>query len=361
MRTCLLAVMLASFTAAVAAQPERAVRAARERELALVQHLRHHLQDPGDGLSLAADRRDLQRLRTSASIAPEPPVASTPATDTLTLLDRLSVIADLWWARIDTRAPFGLVRRDQLEALGRARDAIGLLQSRASRNDRDRFLPETRLEVDALAAMLAGQGELNDAAIEVALRIADQAAAGRPIFPLGPYGPGAPGNTLPYPQGATSPYGPLNAPSDGRRPERWYPPPPPGGTGGATPYELPPGYAGYAPGAGPGPDSAGTIACQTLRNSASASSSVADMLRTAECWSRLPTWPGWAIQVEESLDWAVEYARLDRDCTALGSAIDKVRELGGRLAAAGRSATIAGLAARAESDRRWLRATGACH
>ena len=54
--------------AVVGQQPDAAVREQRERELALVQHLRRHVADPGDGLSLAADRRDLLRMRAGAIV-----------------------------------------------------------------------------------------------------------------------------------------------------------------------------------------------------------------------------------------------------------------------------------------------------
>jgi hypothetical protein len=97
-----------------------------------------------------------------------------------------------------------------------------------------------------------------------------------------------------------------------------------------------------------------------LRQSASASESVTDMLRAAECWSRQPVWPGWAAQVHEALDWAAIYARLDRQCDGLDTVIDKIRELGSRTAIAGLTPEMTSLAQRAELDRRWMRSQNIC-
>jgi hypothetical protein len=66
MQKWLAAVAILCLGPAAAGQSGSAVRKQRERELALVQHLRRHLMDPGDGLALAADRRDLQRMRARA-------------------------------------------------------------------------------------------------------------------------------------------------------------------------------------------------------------------------------------------------------------------------------------------------------
>jgi hypothetical protein len=85
-----------------------------------------------------------------------------------------------------------------------------------------------------------------------------------------------------------------------------------------------------------------------------------DMLRAAECWSGQPTWPGWAAQVYEALDWAATYARLDRDCDGLDTAIDKVREFGSRTAIAGLQTEMTSLAERAERDRRSMRSQNLC-
>jgi hypothetical protein len=133
------------------------------------------------------------------------------------------------------------------------------------------------------------------------------------------------------------------------------PPLPP--ASGPTPYTLPPGYAGYTADAA---TAAGTVAsCQVLRQSAGVSASATDMMRAAECWSRLTAWRGWAAQTGEALDWAMSYARIDRDCHALGDAIDRLRELGRAMAAEG-SFDVTSLAARGEADRRRLKAAGQC-
>jgi hypothetical protein len=361
MRKWLIALVIAGTGLRVAAQPDQAVREQRERELALVQHLRRHLMNPGDGLALAADRRDLQRMRAGAvaavAPAPMPGVAMTDAD----LLDTLAVVADLWHARLDDRIPFGLMPRDRLSPLARAQAALGQLQSHATRGDRDHFMPEMLVEVQALSRFAAGQGDLSDQAIDVALRIADQAATGQPMLGAGPYpmmppGAGYPPTAYPPPSGSypESPAGQPPGPA-GPPPPSGPPPSPP--SGGPSPYDLPPGYAGYAPSA---QGVAGSTGCQTLRQSASAAGSMTDMLRAAECWSGQPTWPGWAALVYEALDWAVTYARLDRNCDGLDTAIDKVRELGSKTAIAGLQTEMTSLAERAERERRWMRSQNLC-
>ena len=85
------------------------------------------------------------------------------------------------------------------------------------------------------------------------------------------------------------------------------------------------------------------------------------MLRAAECWRGLTAWRGWAAQTEEALDWAMSYARFDRDCQTLGDAIETLRELGRPMAAAGTSSDVTALVARGEADRRRLKAAGQCH
>ena len=359
MRTPLIVLALWCAGASVLAQSDVAQREQRERELALVQHLHRHVLDPGDGLALAADRRDLQRMRAGAIATSVPPAApGTPVSDGA-LLETLAVAADLWHARLNDRVPFGLMPRDRVAPLARAQDAIGQLQSRASRSYRDRFIAGMLAELQALSRFAAGQGEVSDQAIDLALRVADQAATGRPMpgpYPVSPpQGASYPPTAGRYPiDAAGGALGPTGTPPPGAMPPG--PPAPP--SEGPTPYELPPGYAGYAPGAQSA--MAATAACQTLRQSASASLSVTDMLRAAECWTRQPTWPGWALQVHETLDWAVTYARLDRDCGGLDAAIDKTRELGSRLGVAGMTAEITHLAERAEIDRRWLRGQSLC-
>jgi hypothetical protein len=361
MRTLPTVLGVACAAVSVLAQADVAVREQRERELALVQHLHRHVLDPGDGLGLAADRRDLQRMRAGA-IAVSAPVTplGTPVTD-VSLLESLAVVADLWHARLNDRVPFGLMPKDRLSPLARAQDALGQLQSRAGLSDRDRFVSKMLSELQALSRFAAGHGEVSDQAIDVALQVPDQAATGRPMLGPGPYPvllpPGAsyPPATGGYPVDAGVPQGPSSSPPP---PGAMPPAPPAPPARGPTPYELPAGYAAYAPGAQSAMVS--TAACQTLRHAASASSSVADMLRAAECWTRQPTWPGWALQVHEALDWAATYARLDRDCAGLDTAIEKLRELGGRLGVAGMTTEIASLAERAEIDRRWMRSQSLC-
>jgi len=364
MRKSLAAVAIVCVTSGVLAQPESAVREQRERELALVQHLRRHLMDPGDGLALDADRRDLQRMRAGTLAAPAATkMPGVPMTDEA-LLDALAVVADLWHARLDDRIPFGVMPRDRLFPLTRAHEALGHLQSQLSRGDRDHFLPEMLVEVQALSRFATGQGDVSDQAIDVALRLADQAATGRPTLGAAPYPMVPPGAAYPpsagyppsgsYPESPAGPPGPAeSAPPPGAMP----PPPPSPPSGGPSPYELPPGYVGYATET---QGMAASTGCQTLRQSASAAGSLADMLRAAECWSRQPTWPGWASQVHESLDWAATYARLDRDCDGLDTVIDRIRELGSRTAVAGLQVQMTALAQRAELDRRWLRGQNLC-
>ena len=297
------------------------------------------------------------------------PTPGTPITDA-SLLDALAIVADLWHARLNDRIPFGRMPRERLSALAQAQQALGQLQSRSSRGDRDRFSQEMLVEVQALNRFAAGQGDLSDQAIDVAQRIADQAATGRPIVGPGPY-PVAPPGGASYPPVTGGPEGPppLGGPEgppplagpEGPPPLGGPegPPPPPlmPPSNGPSPYELPPGYAEYAPSSQGG---AAATGCQTLRQSASASASVTDMLRAAECWTRQPTWPGWALQVHEALDWAALYARFDRDCEGLSTVIDKIRDLGSSVAIAGLTSEMTSLARRTEMDRRWLASQDMC-
>ena len=337
-----LAAVLARHPATVHAQTDSPAREQRERELALAQHLRRHLRDPGDGLALAADRRDLLRVRAGTAGVPLPSPTPGAAMTDAALFDTLAVVGDLWHARLNDRIPFGLMPRDRLSVLTRAQDALGQLQARANRDNRDSFLPDMLAEVQALGRFAAGQGEVSDEGIDLALRIADQAATGRPIL-----GPG------PYPMTPADPGAPPNAMPPGAMP----PPPPAPPLAGPSPYELPPGYAEYAPSS---QSAATSMGCQSLRQSASASESVGDMLRAAECWSRQPTWPGWALQVLEALDWAALYARFDRDCNGLDTVVDSIRDLGGRTAIAGLTGDMTSLARRVELDRRWMRSRNVC-
>jgi hypothetical protein len=84
------------------------------------------------------------------------------------------------------------------------------------------------------------------------------------------------------------------------------------------------------------------------------------MLRAVECWTSQQAWPGWVAQVVESLDWAETYAKVDRDCSALGEVLDRVTEFGRPLAPGVKPEDISSVAERADMDRRQLRATKRC-
>ena len=133
MRHWVLAIVL--LAGPVFAQTPSPVREQRERELALVAHIHRHVVSPGDGLALAADRRDLQRMRigTPDPPLPPPPIGANQSDDTL--LQSLAVLADLWQARVNDRVPFARMR-ERSTALGRAEQALGQLQSRAGNTDR---------------------------------------------------------------------------------------------------------------------------------------------------------------------------------------------------------------------------------
>ena len=127
---------------------------------------------------------------------------------------------------------------------------------------------------------------------------------------------------------------------------------------GPTPYTLPPAYEAYSGAAAAG--AGGIVACQTLRTAAGVSQSISDMVRAAECWTRTPTWPGWGAQSLEALDWATNLAAIERNCTALSTAIESLRELGPRLSAGGLTPEVTAVARRAESDHRRLRGQSLC-
>jgi hypothetical protein len=333
----------------------------RQRELVMVRHLRQHMVDPGDGLALAADRRDLQRLRSGVPPAMPAPVLPTASDDEL--VDAIGALVDLWYVRLVERQPFGMMPRERVAALQRVHQAVGQLQSRGRAGGLQFWLPEVMVEVNALVAATSGQGELQDASVDVALRLADAAAAGRPMLAPGPYppvggGPGAPPPGLPSP-------GPMPGPPPGAYPPpastggaggypAGPPPPPPGGS---TPYALPPAYQEY------GQQSAGTgsyAACQTLRVSAGVSQSVNEMLRAAECWTRMPSWPGWGEQSIEALDWALGIATAERNCQSLSAVVESMREIGPRLATSGLMNAVAALAKRGQADRRRLQSQSLC-
>ena len=325
----------------------------RQRELLLVRHLRQHVADPADGLALAADRRDLQRLR--AGTPPAPPALS-PATTDDDLVDSLRLLADLWYARLVDRTPFGMMPRARLAGLTDVQRALGQLQARGGRSGLDAWLPEVQEELNALLRGASGQGEVGDAAIDQALLVADAAATGRPVVGPGPYAVVGPPNGA-SPGAVARPY-PGSGPGD--PPPGAYrgggPPLPP--DGGPTPYTLPSGYEAYSGAAAAG--AGGIAACQTLRTAAGVSQSISDMVRAAECWTRTPTWPGWGAQSLEALDWATNLAVIERNCTALTTAIDSLRELGPRLSAGGLTPEVTAVARRAEMDHRRLRGQSLC-
>ena len=322
----------------------------RQRELVLVRHLRQHVANPADGLALAADRRDLQRLR--AGTPPAPPARSPAPTDD-DLIDSLRLLADLWHARLVDRTPFGMLPRERLAALTDVQRALGQLQARGGRSGLDAWLPEVQEELNALVRVASGQGEIGDLAIDQALGVADAAATGRPVM-----GPAWGVTRAPGTEARPTEIYPGSGPGD--PPPGAYPvsgpPLPPGG--GPTPYSLPSGYEAYsgATVAGAG----GIAACQTLRTAAGVSQSISDMVRAAECWTRMPTWPGWGAQSLEALDWATNLAAIERNCTALTTAIESLRELGPRLSAGGLTPEVTAVARRAEMDHRRLRSQSLC-
>lgn len=286
----------------------------RQREVVLVRHLRQHVADPGDGLALSADRRDLQRLR---SAVPSPATTLPPTATDEALLDSLRILVDVWHGRIVDRTPFGLMPRERLAGLSQVQRAVAQRQSRGGRTGLDVWLPVVEHELTALVQAANGEGAVSDAALTVALTVADAAGTG-----LGS--------------------GPAPRPL----------------SGGPTPYTLPPAYEAYSGAAAAGVG--GVAACQTLRSAAGVSQRVNDMIRAADCWTRTPTWPGWAAQSLEALDWATGLAAAEHNCAALGTAIDALREIGPRLSAGGLASEVATLVRQAESDRRRLRGQSLC-
>jgi hypothetical protein len=328
----------------------------RQRELVMVRHLRQHAIDPSDGLALSADRRDLQRLRSSVPPAAPPPLAATATDDEL--VDSLGALVDVWYLRLVERQPFGTMPRERIAVLQRVQEAVGRLQSRGRAGGLEVWLPDVTVEVNALLQATSGQGALQDASIDMALRLADAAAAGRPMLSPGPYpplvtGPGAP-PPVPLPGSAPGAYpAPVPPGGPGSSPSGPLPPPP----GSSTPYSLPPVYQDYGQ---PAASSGGYAACQTLRVSAGVAQSASDMLRAAECWTRTPIWPGWGEQAFEALDWALGLAMAERKCEALSAAITSVREIGPRLAGSGMTDAVLSLARRGEADRRRLQGQSLC-
>jgi hypothetical protein len=354
-----LVLMLCLVVAAVSPQtgPSPILLEQRQRELVMVRHLRQHVLDPGDGLALAADRRDLQRLRSGTPPAMPAPLPSSATDDEL--VDAIGALVDVWFVRIVERQPFAMMPRERVAAVQRVHQAVGQLQSRGRAGGLQFWLPDVMVEVNALLAATSGQGGLQDASIDLALRLADAAAAGRPMLAPGPYppvvgGPGAPppGSQPGPPPGYYPPPGSTGGP--GAAPVGPPPPPP----GAATPYALPPAYQEYGQQSGA---SAGSFAaCQTLRVSAGVAQSVNDMLRAAECWTRMPSWPGWGEQSLEALDWAMGIATAERNCQALSTVVESMREIGPRLATSGLMNAVTVLAQRGEADRRRLQSQSLC-
>jgi len=294
--------------------PTDVIREQAERELALVRHLHRHVLEPSDGLALAADRRDLLRRGPGA-----PAGAALPAgASDVELLGQFTVLTDLWYARVIGRTPFHLMPREQLSRIADAQRAIGELQSRTDPKARDRFLPDVQAELETLVRLTSSHADISEADIDLALTIADQAAAGQPLSTYGMRPTGAS-----YGAGPPAAYSPSAPPT-----------------------------AAYA--------TSSPTACQTLRLSAVTSSSSAAMLRAMECWTSMQAWPGSVTQVFESLDWAETYAKADRDCQALGAVLDRVRASGRPMAPGVKPEDISAIAERAEIDRRQLRSANLC-
>jgi hypothetical protein len=362
MKSLILSLSVAAVALAQSPPPSPALVEQRQREVVLVRHLRQHVADPSDGLALSADRRDLQRLR-STSPVPLSPFQATATDDEL--IDAVRVLADIWYSRLVERTAFAMMSRDRLAGLAQVQRAVGQLQSRGGRNGLETWLPQVQEELGVLLRAASGQGEINDASVDIALQMADAAAAGRPMVGPGPYpvvGPPAGGPT-PYPTGGPYPGGPPPAGGPGPAP---YPPgsyPPAGYAGGPapatgpTPYTLPPGYEAYGAGAA---GAGGMTACQTLRTAAGVAQGVSEMVRAAECWTRTPTWPGWGAQALEGLDWAISLAIVERNCTALQTTLDSLRELGPRMSAGGLTPVVMALARTGESESRRLKSQGLC-
>jgi len=294
--------------------PTDVIREQAERELALVRHLHRHVLEPSDGLALTADRGDLQRRGPGA---PAGAAISAGASD-VELLGQLTGLTDLWYARVIGRTPFHQMPPAQLARIADAQRAIVALQSRADPKTPDTFLPGVQAELETLVRLAGSHADISEADIDLALTIADQAAAGRPLSTYGMRPSGAPngaGSSVVIPSSA-----PLTA-----------------------------AYATSSP-----------TGCQTLRLSAGASSSSAGMLRAVECWTSMQAWPGWVAQVVESLDWAETYAKVDRDCSTLGDVLDRVKAFGRPLAPGVKPEDISTIAERAETDRRQLRSTKRC-
>jgi hypothetical protein len=70
--------------------------------------------------------------------------------------------------------------------------AIGALQSRADPRARDAFLRDVQAELETLVRLTSSHADISEADIDLALTIADQAAAGRAALTYGMRPTGAP-------------------------------------------------------------------------------------------------------------------------------------------------------------------------
>lgn len=385
-------------TAGTALSP---LRVQREHEQKLIEHVREHLLSVGDGLALAADRHDLRVLRASAPPAPLPPVnsptsafgtAAAKEAATNQALEQLALLAELWDRRLNEGTPFAMMPRDRVDALARLDSAVNVLGSNASVADRERFVPAIRGEVIALQQAVRGVGPLNETIIERARAVAAIASSGRPareVPPLAPAGPASGASGRPYAGGSpasggspagisggylagdyrgSGPGGPGRAP---------YPMPTPGSGSGTAP--LPPAYQAYAEPSTPSPATAaspsgasGPVVCFTKRKLAveamqgvpvsdGFAKGIDEMLNVAECWSNDHSWPGWSGQMSEAYSWAVDFAVVSRDCGRLETIIRRIRAIGPRPGPfAIDSATMVGIAAEADEQRRWVQSRYGC-
>lgn len=350
---CVLAVATSAaqypYPAAPAAGAPSGLRLQRELELFLVEHIQRHLKEPGDGLSLAADLRDLRRVRSEAGAAIASRAgANTPADEEAALRD-LAIVAELWALRVNGRTAFPMMPRDRFQQVDRAQAALSRLATVATAAGRDHFVPSMQQELQRLRAYGAGQGELSEAAIDASLAIADAASTGRPVQTKGGY-PAAmpPGQGPPAP-----PPGYATPPPSGLPPGNQPPPPPPPARGQPTAPALPPGYAAYAQPLNP--------VCLADRASAAEQRDSEAMLRVADCWARDRRWPGWGAQALEAIEWAVGFAYLARNCAAIDRAADRLRVIGpaANVYPEDRQA-LTRITAEAEAMKAWLRAQGVC-
>ena len=57
-------------------------------------------------------------------------------------------MADLWYARLVDRTPFGMMPRERLAGLTAAQQAVGQLQSRGGRSGLEAWLPQVQEELE---------------------------------------------------------------------------------------------------------------------------------------------------------------------------------------------------------------------